>query len=49
MADEPRLRCTPCGFESAVSSGQWQSADHPPLGTVTRCPECGSTNVHTRE
>lgn len=52
MADEatdaPRLRCLPCGFEAAAGSDDWDTTDHPPLGTMTRCPECGSTNIHTR-
>ncbi|MFB6173617.1 MAG: hypothetical protein ABEI39_03155 [Halobacteriales archaeon] len=41
---EPRLRCTDCGYE-APRGGEWARVDHPPLGTLTQCPACGSTDV----
>jgi predicted RNA-binding Zn-ribbon protein involved in translation (DUF1610 family) len=44
----PRRTCTGCGFEAAADSDDWETADHPSLGTLTRCPECGSTDVHSR-
>jgi predicted RNA-binding Zn-ribbon protein involved in translation (DUF1610 family) len=37
-------RCTNCGFETDVR-GEWETVEAPPLGEVTQCPECGSTNV----
>lgn len=40
-----RLRCTNCGRE-APAGEDWGSLTHPPLGTLTQCLECGSTNVH---
>ncbi|EMA54776.1 hypothetical protein C450_04908 [Halococcus salifodinae DSM 8989] len=42
-------RCLSCGFEAAPGSGEWDSVDSPPLGTMTQCPDCGSTNVMNRE
>ncbi|WP_200840202.1 hypothetical protein [Halorubrum sp. JWXQ-INN 858] len=49
MTDETstlgRLRCTNCGFE-APPGDDWGRLTHPPLGTLTQCPGCGSTNVH---
>jgi predicted RNA-binding Zn-ribbon protein involved in translation (DUF1610 family) len=41
-------RCDSCGFEAPSASDEWGTAEHPPLGTVSQCPECGSTNIHTR-
>jgi predicted Zn-ribbon and HTH transcriptional regulator len=49
-AEQPptqRAQCIECGFEAPVGDDEWDAVDHPPLGTVTRCPECGSTDVHT--
>jgi DNA-directed RNA polymerase subunit RPC12/RpoP len=40
-----RTRCVNCGFETEPNSGKWGTADHPTLGTLTKCPECGSTNT----
>ncbi|QLG64295.1 hypothetical protein [Halorarum salinum] len=52
MADESvdatRLTCLGCGFAAPVGEA-WDRVAHPPLGTLTRCPECGSTNVHSHE
>lgn len=51
MPTEPthsqRAQCIECGFEAPAGGDAWDAVDHPPLGTVTRCPECGSTDVHT--
>jgi predicted RNA-binding Zn-ribbon protein involved in translation (DUF1610 family) len=41
-----QLRCVNCGFE-APSGDDWNRVDHPPLGRLTQCPDCGSTNVVT--
>lgn len=41
-------KCSACGFEAPTGGSDWGRADHPPLGTVTQCPECGSTDVHHR-
>jgi len=38
--------CTNCGFEASAGSDEWGSVDHPSLGTLAQCPECGSTDVH---
>ncbi|WP_247005547.1 hypothetical protein [Halorientalis litorea] len=43
-----RTRCVECGFETPAESEAWESADHPTLGTLTKCPECGSTNTTNR-
>jgi len=40
-----RTKCRSCGFETAVNSGDWERVTLPNLGTVTRCPECGSTDT----
>jgi DNA-directed RNA polymerase subunit RPC12/RpoP len=48
MAEEAtttRLRCIECGFKAVVDSDEWESVDHPTLGSMTACPECGSTNL----
>lgn len=45
-ATATRLRCVPCGFEAPSDDDAWERVDHPPIGTVTRCPECGSTDTH---
>lgn len=42
---EERLTCVGCGFEAPVS-GEWEEASHPQMGTLTKCPGCGSTDVH---
>lgn len=49
MAEEATVtrvpRCLNCGFEAPLDGGEWNSAEVPPLGDLTRCPECGSTNI----
>jgi predicted RNA-binding Zn-ribbon protein involved in translation (DUF1610 family) len=48
MAVETLLTCDACGFTAPVGSDAWESVEHPPVGRLTRCPECGSTDVHNR-
>ncbi|WP_224450036.1 hypothetical protein [Haloprofundus salilacus] len=38
-------RCLNCGFEAPPGSEQWDQIEVPRLGEMTRCPDCGSTNV----
>lgn len=38
-------RCLECGFEAPPSDDVWDRIDHPPLGELAQCPECGSTNT----
>jgi predicted RNA-binding Zn-ribbon protein involved in translation (DUF1610 family) len=40
-----RVTCYECGFAAPPESDEWETATHPTLGTLTRCPECGSTNT----
>ena len=40
-------KCINCGFEAPKGS-DWGSTDHPTLGSMTQCPECGSTDVSSR-
>ena len=40
-------KCLQCGFE-APRGNDWGAADHPTLGSMTQCPECGSTDVSSR-
>ena len=44
-----RKRCHGCNFEAEAGSAQWSTVTHPPLGTLTQCPECGSTDVRSME
>ncbi|MEF8830168.1 MAG: hypothetical protein V5A23_01350 [Halobacteriales archaeon] len=39
-----RAKCRNCGFEPEDSDA-WGEVVTPTLGTMTRCPECGSTDV----
>lgn len=43
-AVRPTIRCHGCGYET-TGDGEWGEVDHPPLGTLTQCPKCGSTDV----
>jgi len=43
----PTATCVNCGFEAQSGSDEWETARHT-LGTLTQCPECGSTDVLTR-
>ncbi|WP_201293056.1 hypothetical protein [Halobacterium bonnevillei] len=45
---QAQLRCLECG-RTAPRNGDWGEATHPTLGTMTQCPECGSTNVQSRQ
>ncbi|MFB6080421.1 MAG: hypothetical protein ABEJ81_05435 [Haloferacaceae archaeon] len=45
MSTSTTLRCVNCGFEAPTDSDAWSRVEHPPIGTLTQCPECGSTNV----
>lgn len=38
--------CLNCGFEAG--SGEWGSVEVPPLGRMTQCPKCLSTNIMSR-
>ena len=38
--------CLNCGFEARP--GEWETVDAPPLGRMTQCPECKSTDVMSR-
>lgn len=40
-------RCFSCGFEAAMGSDEWDRVSHPPLGTLTQCPDCGSTDIRS--
>lgn len=46
--ETPKATCFGCGFEAPAGGEAWETAEHPPLGTVVRCPECGSTDIHTQ-
>ncbi|MFB6268886.1 MAG: hypothetical protein ABEH83_03020 [Halobacterium sp.] len=46
-SETKQLRCLECG-RTAPPGGDWESATHPKLGSMTQCPECGSTNVQTK-
>lgn len=39
--------CLSCGFEAEAGADEWDSIDAPSLGALTRCPECGSTDVRS--
>lgn len=39
-----RTKCLKCGYEAAAGD-DWGSVDLPSLGSVTQCPECGSTDT----
>ncbi|WP_248895988.1 DNA repair protein RadA [Haloplanus halobius] len=43
-----RVACRNCGFEAPTGSDEWETAAHPSHGTLTRCPDCGSTNTTGR-
>jgi predicted RNA-binding Zn-ribbon protein involved in translation (DUF1610 family) len=47
MSVSTTTRCLECGFEAPSGADEWGSVEHPPLGTMTQCPECGSTNATT--
>ncbi|WP_435079696.1 hypothetical protein [Halococcus sp. AFM35] len=41
--------CLNCGFEARSSDNQWNTVEAPPLGILTQCPECGSTDITNRQ
>jgi predicted Zn-ribbon and HTH transcriptional regulator len=45
--ERPSL-CLNCGFEAMPGDDQWESVESPPLGVLTQCPDCGSTDVTNR-
>jgi DNA-directed RNA polymerase subunit RPC12/RpoP len=45
MSATTQLRCHGCG--RIAPRDDWSDATHPSLGTMTQCPECGSTDVQT--
>ncbi|WP_199243665.1 MULTISPECIES: hypothetical protein [Haloplanus] len=48
MVDEStttEVTCFKCGFEAPAGSDDWDTATHPSLGTLQRCPDCGSTDT----
>lgn len=49
MSGEPVLaaKCLNCGHEAEAGNG-WDRVEHPTLGSLTQCPECGSTDVSTQ-
>jgi DNA-directed RNA polymerase subunit RPC12/RpoP len=47
MGDSEIHRCRRCGFEAPSDAEGWGSVHHPPLGELTQCPECGSTDTIT--
>jgi predicted RNA-binding Zn-ribbon protein involved in translation (DUF1610 family) len=42
------LTCDNCGYSAPVDSDEWERVALTSTRTVTKCPECGSTNVHNR-
>lgn len=47
MSVSTTLRCRSCGFEAPPDADVWGNVQHPPLGELTQCPECGSTDTTT--
>ena len=45
MSIDTTTRCLACGFEASAEDDAWGSVRHPPLGEMTQCPECGSTDL----
>ncbi|MFB6073000.1 MAG: hypothetical protein ABEJ88_08530 [Halobacterium sp.] len=43
MSSASQLRCHRCG--RTADRADWGEATHPTLGSMTQCPDCGSTNV----
>lgn len=41
-------RCDSCGFTAPDGSDEWDRVDYAPMGALTQCPECGSTEVYSR-
>jgi len=47
MTEASQLQCLECG-RTEPATGEWASGTHPTLGSMTKCPDCGSTNVQTK-
>ena len=45
--ERPMSRCLNCGFTAESGGPEWDAVESPPLGVLTQCPECGSTDVMT--
>lgn len=45
MAGESQ--CLNCGYVAPGGGDGWEAVEVPSLGTMTQCPECESTDVHT--
>ena len=45
MPVETMTQCAACGFRAPSGADEWGSVQHPPLGEMTQCPECGSTDT----
>jgi predicted RNA-binding Zn-ribbon protein involved in translation (DUF1610 family) len=45
MPTETKQHCRQCGFQADPNAEVWASVYHPPLGELTQCPECGSTDT----
>ena len=45
MSATTMTQCLECGFEAPSGADVWDSVQHPPLGEMTQCPECGSTDT----
>lgn len=43
----PMSRCQRCGFRAESGSSEWKTVESPPIGELTQCPDCGSTDVMT--
>ena len=39
-------KCLKCGREAGADD--WERVEHPTLGWMTQCPDCGSTDVSSR-
>jgi DNA-directed RNA polymerase subunit RPC12/RpoP len=48
VTDTFTAKCVECAFEIPAGGEAWDTAKHPPFGTIIRCPECGRTDVHNR-
>ncbi|MFB6300781.1 MAG: hypothetical protein ABEH65_11015 [Halobacteriales archaeon] len=44
-----KAKCAKCQFKAPAESDEWETVEHTSLGTLTRCPECGSTDIHSRD
>lgn len=43
------LLCLNCGFEAMSGDSGWEAVEAPPLGVLTQCPECASTDITNRQ